>query len=166
MNQDETDIRYTGRVPGAVGLITACHAIYYHEHWGLDLSFEVQVATELSAFLGRFDPSRDGLWLAWSGDVFAGSVAVDGDGGEGARLRWFITAPAFRGRGIGQSLLQKAVRFSSDAGHDRLFLWTFRGLDRARSLYERAGFRLAREHEVTQWGQQILEQRFDLPLRG
>ncbi len=157
-------IRYTGFVPGAVGWITACHAAYYHENWGLDRSFEIQVATELADFAGRFDSSKDGLWLAWSEDRFAGSVAVDGEGPEqGARLRWFIVEPSCQGHGIGRALLQKAVAFARNAGHDPFFLWTFEGLERARSLYEEAGFRLSEAHEVTQWGQRILEQRFDLP---
>jgi len=168
MSDGRNGIRYTGYAPGAIGRITACHAAYYHENWGLDRSFEIQVASELAAFLGRFDPGCDGLWLAWSGDAFAGSVVVDASGSpeRGARLRWFIVASPFQGRGIGRTLIRKAVRFCEDAGHARLFLWTFQGLERARSLYEKAGFRLSEEHEVTQWGQQILEQRFDLPLRG
>lgn len=159
---------YTGYVPGAIGLITACHASYYHEAWGLDLSFEIQVASELAAFLDRFDAESDGLWLAWSGDTFAGSVALDGAASpeDGARLRWFIVAPRFRNQGLGWSLLRRAVRFFQETGHDRLFLWTFQGLDQARALYERAGFHLSREQEVTQWGRHILEQRFDLQIEG
>jgi len=168
MSEGANGIRYTGYAAGAIGRITACHATYYHENWGLDLSFEIQVASELAAFLGRFDPGSDGLWVAWSGDGFAGSVAVDGSESREreARLRWFIVAPDLQGRGIGWTLIQKAVRFCEEAGHPRLFLWTFQGLERARSLYEKAGFRLSEEHEVDQWGQQILEQRFDLPLNG
>ncbi len=168
MSDGKNGIRYTGYAPGAIGRITACHATYYYENWGLDRSFEIQVASELAAFLGRFDPGRDGLWIAWSGDAFAGSVVVDGSESpeREARLRWFIVAPRFRDRGIGGTLIREAVRFCRDAGHARLFLWTFQGLERARSLYEKVGFRLSGEHEVTQWGQRILEQRFDLPLRG
>ena len=160
--EDTENIRTTGFVPGAIGWITACHATYYHENWGLDLSFEIQVATELAEFLGRLDPARDGLWLARTGDRFAGSIAVDGGGPEqGARVRWFIVAPSFQQRGVGRALLQEAVAFSEKAGHDPLFLWTFEGLEQARALYEKAGFRLSETHEVNQWGRSILEQRFD-----
>lgn len=163
MGKPGKEIRYTDYIPGAIGLITACHATYYHEAWGLDLSFEIQVASGLSEFMARFDPSHDLLRLAWAGDVLAGSIALDGSSPsiEGARLRWFIVAPPFRKRGIGGKLLQEALDFSKSAGHDLIFLWTFQGLDAARSLYERAGFRLSREQEVFQWGQHILEQRFD-----
>ena len=43
-------------------------------------------------------------------------------------------------------------------------LWTFAGLDAARRLYERAGFRLAEERRGTQWGIEVTEQRFELCL--
>jgi len=39
-------------------------------------------------------------------------------------------------------------------------LWTFRGLDAARRLYESVGFSLVEELKVTQWGQEIDEQRY------
>lgn len=156
-------VRLAGYRPGLIGRITALHAEHYHLAWGFDLSFERQVATELSAFLGRYDPERDLLLCGLSGDGLAGSVAVDGrPGEEGARLRWFITAEAWRGRGLGGCLLERAAEFARAAGHPRLFLWTFAGLEPARRRYQAAGFRLTREHEVGQWGQTIREQRYDL----
>jgi hypothetical protein len=46
-----------GYFPGAVGKITELHAVYYHENWGFDISFETQVGRELSEFLRDFDSS-------------------------------------------------------------------------------------------------------------
>ena len=40
-------------------------------------------------------------------------------------------------------------------------LWTFKGLDAARHLYERHGFRLAEEYAGAQWGVNLVEQRFE-----
>lgn len=159
-------IRYTGYAPGAIGTVTACHAVYYHEQWGFDLSFETQVAREMAEFMARYDPERDGLWIARSSDDFAGSVVVDGAlvGSDGARLRWFIVPPPFQGRGIGAALLDRALTFCRQVGHDHVFLWTFLGLRAARTLYERAGFHLTQETEGKPWGQTILAQRFDLWL--
>lgn len=163
MNEQTT----TGYVPGAVGKITELHAVYYHDRWGFDVSFETQVGAELSEFVRHFQEERDGLWLAWCGKTFAGSVAVDGRPVEpgSARLRWFAVAPSFQGEGIGKHLLESAVSFSRAAGYRSLFLWTFRGLDAALRLYRKAGFTLSEEHSVAQWGQPIQEQRFDLRLR-
>ena len=159
-------VRYTGYTPGVIGTVTACHAVYYHEQWGFDLSFETQVAREVAEFMDRYDPEADGLWIARMGEDFAGSVVVDGalSDTDGARLRWFIVPAPFQGRGIGAALLDRALAFCREVGHDSLFLWTFLGLAAARTLYERAGFHLSRETRGNPWGQPILEQRFDLWL--
>jgi GNAT superfamily N-acetyltransferase len=161
-------VRLTGYFPGLLGRITTLHAVYYHEQWGFDVSFEVQVGGELSAFVRGFQEGRDGLWAALSGDDLAGAVAIDGSqsGTEGARLRWFIVAPSFQGRGIGKVLMGTAMEFCRRVPHPRAYLWTFRGLDRARALYEASGFRLVHEHEVRQWGRAITEQRFVLERSG
>lgn len=161
-----SNVRFTGYVPGVVGKITEVHGVYYHENWGLDISFETQVGRELSEFLARFRSGRDGLWVANVAGAFAGSVAIDGSDADnqGARLRWFIVTPSFQGSGIGKALLGKSVRFCKEVGCKRVFLWTFEGLETARYLYESVGFCLCQEHEVRQWGREIKEQRFDLAL--
>ena len=166
MSISMSEVEFTGCVPGVAGKITEVHGVYYHENWGLDISFETQVGRELSGFLARFQPGRDGLWVANVAGAFAGSVAIDGSdaGNQGARLRWFIVTPAFQGRGIGKALLGKSVQFCKEVGYERVFLWTFEGLDTARYLYESVGFRLCQEHEARQWGREIKEQRFVLAL--
>lgn len=159
-------IRVHGYRPGVVGRITEAHAVYYAEEWGLDASFEIEVAAELAAFVRGFRPERHGLWVASAGEEHVGSVAID-DGPtevDGARLRWFLVRPAYQGRGIGKELLTRAVSFCRDRGHGRLHLWTFSGLDRARSLYERHGFRLCREKDSHRWGRPLREQQFELRL--
>ncbi len=163
-----TEIEIHGYFPGAIGLITEAHAVYYHEYWGFDLSFETQVGRELSQFVAEFREGRDGLWLATKEGRFAGSVAIDGSeaaGTEGARLRWFIVVPALQGTGLGKRLLSRAVDYCRRKSFPRIYLWTFEGLDAARALYEGEGFRLREEHVVDQWGQQIKEQLFELSLR-
>jgi len=156
----------SGYRPGVIGEITQAHATYYHENWALDASFEIQVATELSDFVRFFDPTRDGLWVGRMGGRLAGSVAIDGRGSPdpGARLRWLIVPPEFQGMGLGRRLVEEALAFCAKAGHPRVFLWTFQGLDAARALYESVGFRLCREHTVVQWGQTLREQLFELDL--
>ncbi|MBI4966336.1 MAG: GNAT family N-acetyltransferase [Desulfomonile tiedjei] len=165
-NTGTKHVEFTEYYPGVLGRITELHATYYHENWGFDLSFEIQVARELAEFMSRFNESRDGLWVAKSENGLAGAVAIDGDLSEteGARLRWFIVEPVLQGRGVGRQLIKKAVEFCIAAGHRKVFLWTFKGLDSARSLYELEGFRLLEEHDVNQWGQQIQEQKFELIL--
>ena len=161
-----SDVQLTGYFPGVIGKITELHAVYYAENWELDLSFETQVARELSDFHVNFQEDRDGLWVATIDGVFAGSVSVDGNQApeEGARLRWFIVPAQFQGRGIGFILLKETIDFCREVGHKRIFLWTFEGLEVARRLYEQAGFRLSEEHPASQWGRKINEQLFVLNL--
>jgi hypothetical protein len=64
-----------GYIPEAIGQITELHATYYSKYWSLDLNFEAEVATELSEFLLRFDPTYDGIWLAVLGEEIVGAIA-------------------------------------------------------------------------------------------
>ncbi len=158
------EIKIGGYYPGVVGKITQLHAIYYHEHWGFDVSFETQVGQELSIFVSEFDDERDGLWVATANDKFAGAVAIDGQHAmtDGARLRWFIVDPQFQDAGLGNRLISRAIQFCRDRNYSKIFLWTFEGLDAARRLYERQNFQLRETHEADQWGQRITEQKFEL----
>jgi GNAT superfamily N-acetyltransferase len=161
-----TAIKIHGYYPGIVGKITEIHAVYYHKHWGFDVSFETQVGKELSIFVSEFDESRDGLWAATASGKFAGAVAIDGHNAmvDGARLRWFIVDPEFQGAGLGNRLISRAVQFCKEKKYPKIFLWTFEGLDAARRLYERHNFQLCEAHEIDQWGQRIREQKFELIL--
>ncbi len=152
-----------GYRPGAIGKITELHALYYHRYWGFDLYFERKVAQEMTEFMGRFDSTRDGLWLAVRRKEIVGSIAVDGSvvNQEGAHLRWFIVAPSHQGCGLGRALIDQAVTFCDEGGVKRIWLWTFSGLDAARHIYESHGFVLMREYEDTQWGSPVREQMFE-----
>ncbi len=161
------DVRLSGYVPGAIGRVAELHGKYYHEHWDFDLFFESKVATELSEFLCRFNKVRDGFWVATVEERTVGSIAIDGVhfDTQGAHLRWFIVAPESREQGIGKLLLEEAIEFCRRTGFKRVYLWTFAGLDRARHLYEKFGFKLSEQHEGNQWGKKVIEQRFELSLR-
>lgn len=164
MDSGPSDLVFCGYYPGAIGQVTALHAAYYAEYWQFDLSFEAQVAADLSRFLLEFDPARDFFLAARAGRELAGAVALDGHSTpeQGARLRWFIVQKTWQGRGLGARLLDQTLAFARKAGHRRLYLWTFAGLEAARLLYERAGFCLAEEVEIAHWGGVIHDQRYDL----
>lgn len=153
--------------PGIIGEIVNLHAVYYYNNYGFDITFETQVAKELSIFLSEFRKGMDGLWVIRINDSFAGSVVIDGKlaDSEGARLRWFIVKPEYQGKGIGGALLREALEFCRAKNIKKVLLWTFRGLDIARKLYERAGFKLCVEIEAHRWGQNIIEQKFELSFQ-
>jgi len=153
-----------GYVPGAIGRVAELHATYYQRLVGFGVFFESRVARELGQFCEAYDDDRDGLWLAHVDGVVEGAVAIDGThaGEDGAHLRWFITSDKVRGTGIGTRLLASAVEFCRARRYRRVYLNTFEGLDTARHLYEKFGFRLVQQQSGTQWGAVVVEQRFEL----
>ncbi len=157
-------IQIKGYVPGAIGRIAELHAVYYQRNWNFGLYFEAKVASELSAFLTRFEQARDGFWTISRDETIEGGVAIDGSEAEskGAHLRWFILSDRLRGTGLGNQLMALAVKFCKDHKFASVYLWTFEGLHAARHLYEKFGFRLHTEQEGEQWGTQVNEQKFVL----
>ena len=150
-----------GYLPGAVGEIAAMHARFYAREHGFGVYFEAKVAAECAGFCSRFDPARDGLWLLVDRGRILGSIAIDGAGRDGAHLRWFIVDDEVRGRGLGARMIDAAMDFCRRAGHRSAYLTTFAGLDAARALYERQGFRLVAEADGETWGRTVREQRFE-----
>lgn len=157
---------HKGYLCGCIGKVVELHARYYHRLVGFDLAFECKLAQELSEFCQRYDEQCDGLWLAMHDGEIEGSIAIDGSGAarDGAHLRWFIASDKGRGTGTGTALLGAALDFCRAKKYRRVYLWTFDGLEAARHLYEKAGFRLASQQRGTQWGIAVDEQRFELEL--
>ena len=153
-----------GYMPGSIGRIVELHGTYYHVHWGFGLYFEAKVATELSEFLQRYDENRDGFWIVTVNGRVEGSIIIDGIHNEnkGAHLRWFIISDALRGKGIGRKILNSAIDFCNNKGYKTVYLWTFKGLDAARHLYEEVGFTLITQQSGVQWGTRVIEQYFEL----
>jgi GNAT superfamily N-acetyltransferase len=153
-------------IPGSLGRVVELHGAYYHECWGFGLFFEAKVAAELSEFLRRYDESRDGFWTVLVDRRVEGSITIDGLQAEskGAHLRWFIMSDALRGKGAGNHLINTAISFCQGKGYKQIYLWTFKGLTAARHLYEKSGFRLVEELRGTQWGTEVIEQRFECAL--
>ncbi len=151
-----------GYQTGLIGRITEMHARYYAEASGFGRTFESGVAGSLAEFCGRLDSGRNAVWCLVRDRAIVGSIAIDGeDLGPGlAHLRWFIIDPTLRGAGQGGKLLDAALSFADHQGFPETHLWTFAGLDTARHLYETRGFALAEERRGTQWGSEVLEQRF------
>jgi GNAT superfamily N-acetyltransferase len=158
---------HKGYLPGAIGRLTELHGEYYARTWHFGLSFEAKVATELSQFMTRYDETRDCFWTVVRNGRTGGGIAIDAASAEteGAHLRWFILSEPLRGRGFGDMLLRMAVRFCRTKSYPRVYLWTFKGLQAARHLYEKHGFVLVDERLGSRWGNEVVEQRFELAIR-
>jgi len=160
------EITISNYIPGAIGRIAELHGNYYNEHWNFGLFFEAKVATELSRLLLEGDLSRNGFWVASVKNKIVGSIAIDGNQSEKdrARLRFFIISPEYQGLGIGNLLMEKAIHFCKDSGFKEVYLTTFAGLDPAKHLYEKWGFKLVEGKEDNTWGVVVKEQFFILNI--
>lgn len=151
---------HQGYLPGCIGDIASLHARFYAHTSGFGVFFEKKVATEMAAFAESLPSPGKALWLYVENGRSLASLAIDGDADTGlAHLRWFIVDDALRGAGMGRQLMEQAMAFA-DAHFRETYLWTFKGLDAARHLYESAGFRLVQETEGSQWGTLVVEQKF------
>jgi DNA-binding MarR family transcriptional regulator/GNAT superfamily N-acetyltransferase len=149
-----------GYRPGCIGDVASLHGRFYAEHWGFGAFFEKRVATELAAFAEGLPAEGKALWLCVEAGRTLASLAIDGDLASGvAHLRWFIIDDSLRGTGMGRVLISRAMAFV-DRHYRETYLWTFKGLDAARHLYESFGFQLTDEFEGSQWGTAVTEQRF------
>lgn len=102
-----------------------------------------------------FDPTTDDLyslfrtpgseyWIAWEEGVMIGGCGVFPTPGlpEGcAELVKFYLDASQRGKGIGWQLMERTFDSAREFGYRRLYLESLPELDKAISLYERAGFK-------------------------
>jgi len=89
------------------------------------------------------DPQRayGGVWVATDEGEVVGSVAIrllDGD--QVAELKRMYLKAAYRGRGLGRSLLGRAIEWAKSRGCRSIVLDTSTTMTAAQRLYETAGF--------------------------
>lgn len=164
MHDDPVRIE-SGYRPGVIGRVAEMHAAFYSRHAAFGQFFESKVASGMAEFTGRLEQPCNGLWVAMQGSRIVGSIAIDGEDLEDnvAHLRWFILDDGVRRAGMGRRLLDHAMNFCDQYRFAATQLWTFRGLEAARHLYESSGFELVEEYHGKQWGEEVVEQRFVRP---
>ena len=157
----------TGYIPGSIGRI-ADLSVCNMQIFGFGSAFEARVARDAAEFCERLSSPRAQLWRVMHEDCIMGTIAMDGeDLGDGlCHLRWFMLDQRIHGQGVGRQLLKSACDFADAGGFRETRLWTIRGLDAARVLYEHAGFALVREWEGDQWGSVVHERLYTRPREG
>lgn len=158
----------SGYQPGLIGRIAEMHASFYSRHVSFGQFFESKVASGVAEFAGRCSEPVNGIWVATQNGRIVGSVAVDGQdlGKNQAHLRWFILDDECRGEGVGRKLLSEAMAFCEQQKFSAVQLWTLKGLDVARKLYESFGFEMVCEKQGQQWGSVVTEQQFTRHLHA
>jgi len=115
-------------------------------------------------FVNQFDNKRDCMFILEKNGVSSGCVAITHVEEATAQLRFFFLEPEMRGLGAGHKLLDMAIDFCKEKKYVHVFLWTFSTLMAARHLYDSKGFRITETHENKDWGEPVLEERWDLNL--
>ena len=160
------DASVTLRPPriGDIGWIVHRQAVLYTQEYGWNAEFEGLIAIIAGQFIRDFDPARERCWIADRDGEMLGSIFLVRQDDAVAKLRVLYVEPAARGLGIGQALVTECVSTARALGYRRLTLWTNDILTAARTLYERAGFRLIHQAPHHSFGHDLVEQTWDLDL--
>jgi N-acetylglutamate synthase-like GNAT family acetyltransferase len=160
----EHEIQIRQSRPGDAGYVAYMHGRYYYEHHGFFEKSEYYFIKNLADFVR--DPEGGRLWIAEKSGTTVGSIAIVRVDDKTAQLRWFLIDDNYQNLGIGSSLMKTALNFCHDNNYEEVFLWTFKGLDTARDLYNKAGFILTDEKPNSEWSSTVItEQRMALTLK-
>lgn len=150
--------------PGDLGWIVHRQAILYAEECGWDESYEALAAEVAAQFLRNYDPKRERCWIAEKDGEKVGAVFIAKASEEVAKLRLLHVEREARGLGIGKRLVEECVRFSRQAGYQKMTLWTQSILQAARHLYKQAGFQIVREEQHHSFGKDLTAETWELDL--
>jgi len=153
--------------PGDLGAIVAHHGRQYGDEYGVDSRFEGHVAGSVGEVCKRgFPREREAIRIVELGGAHAGSIALTGEEGNTAAIRWFVFDRAVRGRGLGRRLLAELLAKARSDGYEQVWLETFSELEAAAHLYRDHGFRVTSEDTGPRWGRELITyQRYELELR-
>lgn len=151
---------------GEIGWLIHRQAVLYYLEQGWNAEFETLITRIYAEYDEASEPKH--LWIAEIDGEVAGSVFIlpstEGEKGT-AQLRMLYVEPMFRGQGIGRRLVAEAVSFSTEAGYDRVMLWTQDCLASARSIYQKAGFQLQKEERHQSFGADLNGQYWVLDFK-
>jgi len=151
----------TELIPGDAGAIVRMHALIYHKEHGYKAAFEYYVMKGLLEFISRYNPEKDGIWIAEDGDKIVGSIFLMHRNERTAQLRYFLVDPEYRSCGLGTKLSEMFVDRLREVGYRHAYLWTTSDLDIATRMYSRMGFVLTESRRSTAFGKEVIEQRYD-----
>ncbi|MFP4432504.1 MAG: GNAT family N-acetyltransferase [Spirochaetaceae bacterium] len=149
---------------GDIGALVSLHGALFCEAYGLDASFEADVAATLGTFATNRG-SREVLWIVKRGQEVMGSLGVARHNDREAEIRWFVLDPELRCQGLGSRLLEDALDFCRRQNYRSVHVWTAVRFKEAEQLYRHHGFRLTEQYVNRKWGSSITEQRYDLIFR-
>ena len=133
--------------------------------YGFDTdTWKAYVADGVHQLVKGYDPEKDVIFILEANGIVSGCIAITHIEEYIAQLRFFFMEPTLRGFGAGNRLMNKAIGFCREKNYESVFLWTFSELAAARHLYSKHGFQMTKTRENTEWGEPVLEERWDLIL--
>lgn len=154
-------IRVTNHLEaGDIGSIIALHGKLYNEEFGFGLGFEKYVASTFTDFICEFQEGKDRIWIAKENQQLAGCIALVHRGDQSGQLRYFITGPDYRRKGLGRFLFNAFMNHARANAYSEIFLWTTSDLKAAAHLYRQEGFCLIEEKHCASFGIPMLEQKY------
>ncbi len=140
------------------------HDAIYEQELGWGPGFNAIVRSIVEDFRASHDPGREGAWVAELDGQRVGMVMLVRLDDATAKLRILLVEPEFRGRGVGSTLVARCLDFARAAGYGRITLWTDSGLDPARHIYQREGFRLVGSEPHDLYGEGLVAETWEKVL--
>jgi len=144
--------------------MVARHDAIYERELGWGTGFIALVRSIVDGFRASHDPGRERAWVAELEDERVGMVMLVRLDDATAKLRILLVEPEFRGRGVGSALVAECLKFARAAGYRRVTLWTDSGLDPARHIYRREGFRLVGSEPHLLYGEGLVAETWERDL--
>jgi DNA-binding MarR family transcriptional regulator/GNAT superfamily N-acetyltransferase len=151
-------------LPGDAGYLIYLHGALYAKEAGFNLAFETSVCKAFYEFLEAYNAAKDQVFLALHGTQIIGSIVVSAFSRYVVQIRWYLVHPDFRGMGLGKKLLNEALDFCREKGFQKVYLMTTSKQETANILFKRTGFRKTGEKQLSMYGQQLFEERYDMDL--
>ncbi|MCU6497349.1 helix-turn-helix domain-containing GNAT family N-acetyltransferase [Rugamonas sp. A1-17] len=150
---------------GDMEWITRRHGAVYTEQQGWDDSFGKLVGEICADFERNFDPALEHCWIAEMAGQPVGSIALARDGEEGVgKLRLLLVEEQARGYGLGSRLVDECHRYARAAGYRKMRLWTTDQQKEARQIYRSKGYVLVAGEPVHAFGQDMVNETWELTL--
>lgn len=163
--EEGPSVRLRGLKPGDLGRVVERQAVLYAEEYGWNQDYEALAARIVADFHQSFDPLREAAWIAEMDGRMVGSIfLVQSEDQKVAKLRLLFVEPDARGAGVGRMLVDACIQCAQEMGYERLDLWTNSVLAAARSIYQRAGFKLVSEASHHSFGHELIGQTWSLEL--
>jgi GNAT superfamily N-acetyltransferase len=159
-------IRELGRAGDLGWAVMATGELYVNE-FGWDTTFEAMCVRIVADYAAASHEPGHAAWIAELDGERVGCVfVVPGDEPGVAKLRILLVDEKARGRGLGYRLVATALDFATEAGYDRMQLWTNHPLAAARHVYLKHGFSLIKEEPHHSFGVDLMGQTYELDLHA